>query len=195
MEQLTKRQKQAIETKMKISKTAMELFKHNQMEDVKVSDICKEANISVGAFYHHFSSKEAIIKTAYNSLDEIIISKIKNQDYINATEKTISIFEEATIILTDYGYEFVANGYKIMLNNFDESTFSKERSSYVLIASTIEEAIKNREINTNMSSYEITDILMAAGRGLLFDWCLHKGNYNLTDKMTILVNKIINSLN
>lgn len=194
MDNLTSRQKQAIETKIKISKTALELFKHHPSEDVKVTDICKASGVSVGAFYHHFESKEAIIKIAYSSLDELIVTNVENREYESAVEKAVSVFTEATKILNDYGYEFVASAYKIMLTNFDESTFSRDRSSYILIADSLGKALENGEIKSEKDKFEITDILMAAGRGILFDWCLRKGEYNLTESMDYLINHSIKTL-
>ena len=59
------RQKQALATKQKIFSRAISLFARQSYENVTVQDICAEADVSVGAFYHHFKSKENILDEGY----------------------------------------------------------------------------------------------------------------------------------
>ncbi|MGN1182642.1 MAG: hypothetical protein ACI4SR_06500, partial [Faecalibacillus sp.] len=35
--------------------------------------------------------------------------------------------------------------------------------------------------NTSLSSQDITDNILRLSRGIIYDWCLHKGNYNLKE--------------
>lgn len=80
MKELTSRQKQAIETKLRISEAAMKLLKNTSYDSIKITDICKEANVSVGAFYHYFKSKDMMIKYSYNSIDSLIIEDYKKKE-------------------------------------------------------------------------------------------------------------------
>ena len=70
MRELTNRQKQAVETKQKIFYCAVSLFAQKSYENVTVQDICDKAEVSVGAFYHHFKSKENIINEGYRLFDQ-----------------------------------------------------------------------------------------------------------------------------
>ncbi len=47
-----------IETQQTILNTALELFSKNGYDATSVAEICTGANISKGAFYHHFPSKQ-----------------------------------------------------------------------------------------------------------------------------------------
>ena len=42
-----------------------------------------------------------------------------------------------------------------------------------------------------MTPEGITDYLFIVGRGVVFDWCLHDGNYDLEEKMVSFMNRII----
>lgn len=187
MMKITNRKKQAIETKLKITKTAMEFYKLYPSDQIKVTDICEAANVSVGAFYHHFESKDSIIAIAYQSLDELIVSNIEEKAYPSNLERCVDVFLEATRIIEEYGYSFVASAYKVMLTNFDRSTFSSARTSFLLIQNCIEQAIEEGEIKPQTSAKDIAEFLMATGRGVLFDWCLHKGGYDLGSAMEEVV--------
>jgi len=47
-----------VETQNAILNSASELFSKNGYDATSVADICSKANVSKGAFYHHFSSKQ-----------------------------------------------------------------------------------------------------------------------------------------
>lgn len=47
-----------VETQHIILSTALELFSKNGYDATSVSEICEHANVSKGAFYHHFPSKQ-----------------------------------------------------------------------------------------------------------------------------------------
>jgi TetR/AcrR family transcriptional regulator, transcriptional repressor for nem operon len=53
-------QQRSEETRTKIMDSAIKLFSTRGFNAASVDDICKEAGISKGAFYHHFKSKQAL---------------------------------------------------------------------------------------------------------------------------------------
>jgi AcrR family transcriptional regulator len=53
-------QKRSKETHSQIKKAAIEEFCRSGYDAASVSDICREAGVSKGAFYHHFTSKQAL---------------------------------------------------------------------------------------------------------------------------------------
>jgi AcrR family transcriptional regulator len=53
-------QQRSEETRSKIMASAIKLFSTHGYNTASVDDICKDAEISKGAFYHHFESKQAL---------------------------------------------------------------------------------------------------------------------------------------
>jgi len=53
-------QQRSEETRSKILESAIKLFSTRGFNAASVDDICKDAGISKGAFYHHFESKQAL---------------------------------------------------------------------------------------------------------------------------------------
>jgi AcrR family transcriptional regulator len=53
-------QQRSEETRSKIMSSAIKLFSTRGYNTASVDDICKDAEISKGAFYHHFESKQAL---------------------------------------------------------------------------------------------------------------------------------------
>jgi AcrR family transcriptional regulator len=65
-------QSRSSSTRQKILSTSYELFSHQGYEATGVALICEKANISKGAFYHHFPSKKDVFFTLVESwLDQI----------------------------------------------------------------------------------------------------------------------------
>lgn len=194
MEQLTKRQKQAMNTKLRITEKAMELFTQRGFESVKVIDICESASISVGAFYHYFESKEKIIEKIYKDIDFIVAEDLCNIEYSTQTEKILKLFEQANSLMEELGWQFIADSYKHLITSSNKYTLSSSRYPYVSIREAFEEGIKSGEFSLECDPDEATVISMRMGRGMVFDWCLHEGGYSLTTESQKSVLMYLNSI-
>ena len=92
-EKLTTRQIQALTTKNKIYKIAIELMEKNGYENIKIEDICKKAKVSVGSFYNYFKSKSDILNEIFKRADNYFESEvIDNLKSINSLDKIIEFF-------------------------------------------------------------------------------------------------------
>ena len=55
------REQQKIETKARIAKAVYDLSKIYGIENLKVREICKEADVSIGTFYNYYDTIQSII--------------------------------------------------------------------------------------------------------------------------------------
>ncbi|KAA0820723.1 TetR/AcrR family transcriptional regulator, partial [Bacillus sp. AY2-1] len=74
---LTKRKQQALQTQNNIFLVFLNLTKKKEIKNITIEDICKKANISVGTFYHHFSSKEDIYQKLFQQIEENLNVELK----------------------------------------------------------------------------------------------------------------------
>lgn len=106
-----------MDTRLKLIKTGAMLFAKKSFVEITVEDIVRKANVSKGAFYHYFSSKEnfyiEIIKEAYK-----IFEKIFQEKLINATAETpkLRTFIEAVFLF----YQREKNLYIIVQNEINK---------------------------------------------------------------------------
>jgi AcrR family transcriptional regulator len=70
-------QQRSEETRTKIIESAIKLFSGRGFNAASVDDICKEAGISKGAFYHHFESKQALFLALLDGWLEAIDNAIE----------------------------------------------------------------------------------------------------------------------
>jgi len=113
---------QSVKRQILISKAFLFLMNNSQFSDIKISDVCRQANISRKTFYRYFDSIEDILSFSIttfceeysfilqtklsakqiptrNFFDEFLILFDSNQDLINALSKNalINILEEKLI--------------------------------------------------------------------------------------------------
>src|SRR5574342_905637 len=95
-------QQRSEETRTKILEAAITLFSNRGFSAASVDDICAEAGVSKGAFYHHFESKQtlflALLDGWLQTIDRAIeASKDKTapETFMQMTEAFPYIFETA----------------------------------------------------------------------------------------------------
>ena len=65
--ELSKQQKKSQETKEKIFQAAKKILQKSGYEKLSIKNICEEAGVSNGSFYHHFKTKdEMCIRDRYS---------------------------------------------------------------------------------------------------------------------------------
>ena len=73
---MTKRQEQAQASRRKIFETAKGLIGEKGYQNVTISQIVQACGMSVGNFYHYFSSKDEVIlyveRSLYDQLDQCL---------------------------------------------------------------------------------------------------------------------------
>lgn len=65
----TRRKEQARQTEQAILQAAMDLSRKQSFDKVSIREICQQAGITTGAFYHHFRSKEDLLSRGFAPLD------------------------------------------------------------------------------------------------------------------------------
>ncbi len=86
-------QQRSEETRTKILDSAVKLFSNNGYNKASVDDICAEAGISKGAFYHHFKSKQELFLALLDGWLKNIDNAIKTSKELTAPETFMQMTE------------------------------------------------------------------------------------------------------
>ena len=193
MNKLTDRQKQAIATKLRITKIASELFKLNGFDSVKIQDICEAAGISVGAFYHPFKSKIEIINIAYEQVDILLMDRFEVREFSSNLDKLLFLMGEGADMMEELGWVFLGEIYKHLISLEGKYSTNPDRHITLLVKDIVEDALNAGELDNSISSADLTLIIMRISRGAIFDWCLFQGSYNLKSRITFDLNLILSN--
>lgn len=92
------RNKYPEETVKLILDAATHLFVEKGYDATSLQDIINETNLSKGAIYHHFSSKEEIFEAIFRRIGEentTALAKVRDDKSLNGLEKLRAIFKAA----------------------------------------------------------------------------------------------------
>ncbi|MFI3249888.1 MAG: TetR/AcrR family transcriptional regulator [Eubacteriales bacterium] len=187
MEKLT-RKEQATNSKRKISQYALQLFTEKGYDHVTVQDIATEAQMSIGAFYHHFDSKESVLTDAYHQFD--IEFQAKWDAYHNTDNmKALLFLVEQLFCIQETGVALATQYFKERLTNENVSILNHKRFFYQQVCELVE-ALRGEHIFTEEATAIAYDI-STTSRGVIYDWCLQGGNYDLVKQGMKIVGMVI----
>jgi AcrR family transcriptional regulator len=183
VKKLSLRQRQGIETKLKITRIATDLFKKKGFNDVTIRDICEASSISVGTFYHHFISKDEIVNTGHYQIDLLWEERISNHIESDTKEYILYMFEEAGSQLHELGWDLASQSYQQLIAAKTKYTLRKDRPIYQKVHQAITQGLSEGVFLQGTDPAELTETLIRCSRGVVFDWCLWEGGYDLRKQM------------
>ena len=173
-------------TKKKIVTAAWKLFYSQGYDDTTVDEIIREAGTSKGTFYHYFDGKDALLSSLSYLFDDKYEELLPQlQPEMTSFEKLIFLNRELFgMIETSVSRELLASLYSSQLiTRGEKHLLDQNRLYYRLLNEIVSEGQKKGELNSEMSSYEITKIrtklYALCERALLYDWCICNGEYPL----------------
>lgn len=187
---MTNRAKQAIETKKKIYKTGIKLFKKDGYQNVSVEQIAKAAGVGIGTFYHYYESKiqlfTEIFIHAEDYFEEFEHVDLKEQ---NPYELFQRYFYQYACLNESAGLEFAQQLTSYENRKFLEGNQDFEQKVTEMIRFYQEE----EKMDKGQSAECICDLFFITARGVLFDWSINNGEYILTDKMAFVMEQVLKS--
>lgn len=168
------------ETKKTIIKAALKLFLQKGYKDVTMKELLQATNLSKGAFYHHFKSKEQLFKVIVS-----LFYNLKTIDYNALSADNLKDFyiQYATAVTETYHRLFAyigsdiqgASSYNFFLIWFDarrlfpefkeveQQQFEQDRKAWKYV---IRRAKRKREIRTKISEEQIAQLFLFITEGV-----------------------------
>lgn len=182
MENMTSRQKQALNTKKHILHTALKLMREYGFEAITIKQICEEAGVSTGAFYHHLKSKEGIIIEGYSECDEYFDEYvIKHLESKNIIDKIVEYIGYQMQYAKEFGVETITQIYKTQLTDGKEFFLSEERGLPQNLLILIKKAQEEGWLKSDYKASEIRDELLLVSRGTIYYWCQKNGEFDIKE--------------
>ena len=188
---LTKRQVRAIETKARIYNAAIELMDRRGFEAITIADISRKAGVSVGAFYHYFKSKNDILAEIFRKGDEyfrtVVLPGLNRK---GCRRQIMEYFEHYAKFNVLTGVETTKELFSPKIKFF----IRKERPMLIILRDVIRKGQEKREIRTDQDADELVRFLFLVARGVVFEWSLHEGRYDLQQAMRKYMEIVVSTL-
>lgn len=187
---MNKRDLQAIKTRREIFDAVVELLNQKDFNDIKISEICEKADVSIGTFYYYFQSKRGVLYEIYEKGDEYFENKVKPKLNSNNTLKNIRIF------LDSYINYVKSDGVDMAKHLFipENEPFTEDRGMQKILRKVILEGQNKNQITTSKTTDEIIKFIFVVIRGVVFDWCLYDGEYDISEYSQEFIQYILDYL-
>lgn len=175
--EMSKQQLKSKETKDKIFRAAKNILQRGGYETLSIKNICEEAGVSNGSFYHHFKTKDDLLSYYIEEQPSIapeLLELPQNKD--EAKEAIVGVYLNYVKYCRELGVEFIA-GYYTPHNQALNPTIRTERPyPIVTVQKYLEKAIEAKAISMNLPVEDVvTDIRMLV-IGNAFEWAMTNGS-------------------
>lgn len=180
MEELNLRQIQAKNTREHILNVISIMLKDRTIDDISIQEICKEANVSVGSFYHHFESKSAIIVELYKDVDEHFQKNIINYiDKTNPVKAIVDYLEYQCRHAEKNGIDAIKNIYKSQIDNGNLFFISNDRGLSKGLQTLVILASNEGVIRDDVIVEDLVSELLIMSRGVIYHWAVSNGETDM----------------
>ena len=182
--ELSRQQMKSKETKARIFKAAKDILRKKGYEELSIKNICEEAGVSNGSFYHHFKTKDDLL--SYYIEEQPGINPDLSElpaDAKDAKETIIYVYINYVRYCKELGVEFMSNYYTPKNQSLNPRLRTERPCPIVTVQNYIRKCIDAGIIAPKLSLDALsTDIRMIV-IGNVFEWCLKQGKADFEENM------------
>ena len=185
------RKEQAEETRNRIYTSAIELMEENGFGNFTIEDISKRAGVSVGAFYLYFDSKNDILAEIFYRADVYFSTQVApSLNKSSIPQQIIEYFDYYARFNVGCGVETTQQIFNPKIKFFIE----EGRPMLEILEELIRKGQEKDEIRKDKDAKELVRYLLVMARGIVFEWSLYDGNYDLEAKMHEYMENLITTI-
>ena len=192
--ELSRQQQKSRETKEKIFQAAKRILQKKGYEVLSIKNICEEAGVSNGSFYHHFRTKDDLL--SYYIEDQPTI----NPDLLEMPENAAGVRKGIIQVYLNYvkycrelGVEFMSGYYDTKNQALNAAIRTERPYPIVTVQTYVEKAIAAGIVSLNVKIEEFTTDIRMIVIGNVFEWCLRNGEADFEGNMSRSLGKYLDS--
>lgn len=191
-----RRKQQSKQTRARILDAANKCFARKGIAYTLISDIVCEAKVSVGTFYHYFKNKDDLIVSLFFLFD-IEFSKSVEQ-FFRHGESLDRLIEFACYFSRYYKDNEARRTnieyWKARVSISLPELLPQNRPYFLILFTIIAKGQAERQLRRDISTLDISEMVMIIIRGFNFDWANRNGEYDLFEKMCPQLRVLFSSL-
>ncbi len=167
---------QSNQTKKKIMDVARYIAIEKGLNQMTIRDVCQAANISIGAFYHHYASKQELVNESFMIYDELLEINHTKYDLENPLDSLKAILLDQTSFVVSFDKQLVIEYYKSILLSMNKQAVSWERAYYRHVLNCTKKAVNDGLIKDGYTSEYLSKFFIKFIRGNIINWCLNESD-------------------
>lgn len=182
--ELSKQQLKSKETKERIFQAAKAILQRSGYENLSIKNICEEAGVSNGSFYHHFKTKDDLL-SYYIEAQPTINPELLDipQDKESAKKAIVEVYLNYAAYCKELGVDFMAGYYTPRNQALNPDIRTERPYPIVTVQNYLEKAVEAGAISLTLSITEVvTDIRMLV-IGNVFEWSMRNGEVDFEANM------------
>lgn len=193
--ELSKQQLKSKETKERIFQAAKLIIQKSGYENLSIKNICEQAGVSNGSFYHHFKTKDDLLSYYIENQPSVHPDLFELPDSPEAIKETIiQVYINYASYCQELGVDFIAGYYNPHNQALNPSIRTERPYPIVTVQNYLEKIEQSGAFTMKLSISEIlTDIRMIV-IGNAFEWALHHGNADFEQNIKRSLNQYLDGL-
>lgn len=182
--ELSKQQLKSRETKTRIFNAAKRILQKQGYEELSIKNICEEAGVSNGSFYHHFKTKDDLLSYYIEeqpSINPDLLDLPSNKE--EAKEAIIYVYLNYVHYCQELGVEFMANYYTPKNQSLNPLIRTERPYPIVTVRNYLQKCMDAGIVVLNSPLEEVTTDIRMIVIGNVFEWCLKNGNADFEKNM------------
>ena len=192
---VSRQQQKSRETREKIFRAAKRILEKKGYEELSIKNICEEAGVSNGSFYHHFKTKDDLLSYYIEeqpSVDADCLELPANAE--EAKTAIIHVYLNYVKYCRELGLDFVSNYYTPKNQSLNPDIRTERPYPIVTVQNYLQRALDAGVIQMKYPLEEVTSDIRTIVIGVVFDWCLKIGKSDFEVNMRRLLTTYLDGL-
>ena len=193
--QISKQQQKSRETKEKIFQAAKRILQKKGYEELSIKNICEEAGVSNGSFYHHFKTKDDLLSYYIEDQPQIDPNLLELPDSVaGVREGIIQVYMNYVRYCQELGVEIMAEYYDTKNQALNASIRTERPYPIVTVQTYVEKAVEAGIVRLNEEIDEFTTDIRMIVIGNVFEWCIKHGQADFEGNMSRSLGKYLDAV-
>ena len=194
-QELSKQQLKSKETKDKIFRAAKHILQKKGYDQLSIKNICEEAGVSNGSFYHHFKTKDDLLSYYIEeqpSINPDLLDLPENAE--EAKQTIIYVYLNYVHYCQELGVEFMSNYYTPKNQSLNPLIRTERPYPIITVSNYLQKVIDANIIHPSLALEDITTDIRMIVISNVFEWCLKSGDTDFEGNMKRSLETYLNGL-
>ena len=181
---MTKQKLKSQETKERIFEATKAILQKSGYDNLSIKNICEEAGVSNGSFYHHFKTKDDLL-SYYVVAQPSMTSELSDlpQHKEEAKNAIVEVYRTYAAYCKELGPDFIAGYYTPRNQALNPDIRTERPYPIVTVQNYLEKAVAAGKIELKLSISEVVNDIRMLVIGNAFEWAMRGGKVDMEENM------------